>query len=379
MVTSQRILYGYFASLYNVTTASRTTRTFVAYATVPRLGWATLSQTIDTDNSRSAGVTHPNRHSYLVAFFLLHNVDIPNTMDTAQSHWAPHLRPNGAGDTSVVFQRLKAHATPTLSFLNLPRELRDEIYIHLVPDTLSFTMPNQTREQQHYAGGGLQTEHFPLHHYLAADPVLLTCRQIRKEMLETIYANTTFCFNWRRRANFILRCLEAIPASAKANIRHLSWTEWALHTGGDARSYNNWAKVMRHVVTHFTSLRTIHWRFPSGEDGWHHYHNWEVPRLAAQMLMDGKIQKLSWCWSYLTGYHSRWHDDVAILTAMRLLCIPYDEERDGDKGFEFRRLLKWDGELMESDPLDRWALECLKRPAHQFDVTIGSETLILTR
>jgi hypothetical protein len=323
-------------------------------------------------------VTHHDRYLYLTAYLQLD--DIPNTMDTTQSHFAPHLRPNGAGDPSFVSQRLKASTDPTLTFLNLPRELRDEIYIHLVPATLSFTMPNQTRTRQHYDRGKLRIEEFPIHHYLAANPVLLTSRQVRQEMLQAIYANTTLCFNWRRRANFILRCLEAVPAAAKAKIRHLSWTEWALHTGGDARSYNNWVKVMRHITAHFTSLRTIRWRFPSGEEWWHRYHNWEVPRLAAQMLVDGKIEKLSWCWGRLSlGDHSSWEDDVAVNVAMRLLRIPYDEERDGDKGSEFRRLLKWEGQLNESDPLDRWALECLGRPEHQLGVTIASQNLILTR
>ncbi|KAF2451195.1 hypothetical protein P171DRAFT_425716 [Karstenula rhodostoma CBS 690.94] len=304
-------------------------------------------------------------------------------MDNLHSHWAPQLRANGAGDPSFVARRLKTPTTRTLSFLDLPRELRHEIYIHLVPEALSFTMPNQCRERVYYYKG-MQTEKYPLNHYLASNPVLFLNRQIRHEMLDSIYANTTFRFDWRRRASFILQVVQAIPASAKAKIRHLSWRDWSLHTGGDRKGYNHWPSVMAYIATHFTSLRTIDWCFPSGEDRRHHYHNWQVPRLAAQMLADGIIEKLTWRrGKKLPGHIGfpnpmlHWEEEVSM--ALTLLSIPLDVDVDEFKGFEFRRLLQHESHLDKSDPVDRWALECLRRERYDFDVTVYPHDLVLTR
>lgn len=140
---------------------------------------------------------------------------------------------------------------------------------------------------------------------------------------------------------------------------------------------------MKHISTHFTSLRSIRWSFPSGEDGGHRYHNWEVPRFAAQMLADGRVERLEWGYGQRSiGYHSTWYVEGAQFMAERFLSIPYVEGVDGDMGWEFRRLLKEEWELRGSDhPLDRWALECKRRPRHWFDVRVdvGSETLVLTR
>lgn len=302
-------------------------------------------------------------------------------MDTVQSHWAPQLRANGPGDPSSASRRIKASPTRPLSFLDLPRELRDVIYTHLVPDSLSFTMPNQHRQETYWFKGGLHVRTFPKDCYLATNPVLFLSHQIRREMLDCIYAHTTFRFDWRRRASFILRVLHSVPAAAKSHIRHLSWTEWSLHTGGERRSYTGWAKVMGYIATEFPSLRTAQCSFPSGENGSHHFHNWEVPRLAATLLAGGRIEQLTWCWC-IDGfsYNTRRYVDVGSLVALalRLLSIPYDEERDWDKGFEFRRLMKSEDELDESDAFDRWAMECLARPKHQFTATVDARSLVLT-
>lgn len=64
--------------------------------------------------------------------------------------------------------------------------------------------------------------------------------------------------------------------------------------------------------------------------------------------------------------------------AITLFSIPYIEERDGENGHQFRRLLKSEYELNQHDELDRWALECLARPRHQFRVAVDEEKKILT-
>ncbi|KAL5379289.1 hypothetical protein DPSP01_008562 [Paraphaeosphaeria sporulosa] len=240
-------------------------------------------------------------------------------------------------------------------------------------------MPNQHREGEYGYPNVRGFYKYPFSYYLASDPVLFLNHQIRHEMLDSIYANTEFRFDWRRRANFILRVVQSIPDSAKAKIRRLSWCSHSLHTGGDRRSYNGWDKVMEYIATHFTSLNSVYCSFPSGENGSHRYHNWQVPRLAVTLLMKGKIQEFIWAWSQMVRWGPGFRADVLVPMATRLFTIPYDEEKDWDKGFEFRRLLESEEQLDTSDRLDRWALECLRRPQHQFTATVDARGLVLTR
>jgi hypothetical protein len=96
--------------------------------------------------------------------------------------------------------------------------------------------------------------------------------------------------------------------------------------------------------------------------------------MAATLLMEGKIQKFTWSWAEM-GILMQ---DSIIPMAIRLFSIPYVEEEDKDKGFEFRRLLKSENRLNRHDPLDGWAIECLGRPKHQFKVGVNNREYILT-
>ncbi|KAF1976728.1 hypothetical protein BU23DRAFT_551201 [Bimuria novae-zelandiae CBS 107.79] len=297
------------------------------------------------------------------------------------TYWAPHLIPDGLAERLVrVPSPVFAGKTrPTMSFFNLPRELRDKIYAYLIPHQLCFTMKNQCRQRDYWAYGHVNTETFSVHHYLAEEPVMLINRQFRDEMLDKIYEKTIFCFEWRRRANFIVACLQSLPDSAKARIRCLSWKKQSLHTGNDPQTVKGWSSVMDYVAAHFTSLRVIHCHSPSGEDGRHRYHNWEVPRLAANMLANGRIEELRWFWKGHIYYLEQVPLEVKISIALRLLTIPYDKEKDGKVGYEYRRLQEEPRYLNTSDPVDEWAIECLMRPKHRFVVEKLQECLVLRR
>lgn len=276
------------------------------------------------------------------------------------NHWAPQLRPHRIGDLQAVACDSTANneQTTRTSILSLPRELRDRIYSYLLPNLLWFLMPDwefTTKREKHQ-----------IHDYFAEEPIFVVNRQIRQEMLDSVFSNMIFSFQWRRRANIMLiRCLPKIPEWAKTRIRRLSWDGHSLHTGHDSRTVRGWKTVMSYIRTNFTALRVVHCHQPSSENGRHLYHNWEIPRLAMNLLIDGKIEELRWFWS------TSWHPgeiprEESISIARTLLSIPYYEGVDDKMGFEFRRLLKNHNQLNGNDPLDEWATECLLRPKHQF-------------
>ena len=295
-------------------------------------------------------------------------------MHPAPSHWAPHLRPETVPPPHPQYRNPSTIPPPIPPLFSLPRELRDQIYTYLTPHSLSFTMQNQNRVRN----TRFQRRIFIEIYFLAVTPALLVNHQLRSELLSSIYAHTTFSFDWRRRSNFILECLTRIPRDAKAQIRSLEWKEWSLHTGGETRTVKGWDNVFHYIDEHFLALRVVHCHSPSTEDGRHRYHNWEIPRLAIGLLVRGRIEEVRWYWDGFIYTLAGVGTERMCEMARALFEIPRVEEEDKGMGMEFRRLLCDEGELGGGE-VDEWARRCRRRERNRLSVRRTEDCLVVRR
>jgi hypothetical protein len=259
-----------------------------------------------------------------------------------------------------------------MPFLNLSRELRDEVYKYLIPSQLHFApriTPKTSNRKQ------------PSTYFLLKHPLMLLNRQIRSEALEILFSTTTFLFNANILAGRTVRLLQSLPSTEVVRMKRIGWTFDALERFCKledismlAQYYKGWATPIEHIAIHFQSLKTITFCVPA--DGIRRGRVsaktmasrlictffWSVPRLATTLLMGGRIDELR------LSYTVRISETLEVekLAAILLLRVPVYE--DVDAGME--QHIWW----MLVDEIDRdstradWAAGCLFRPKHAFVV-----------
>lgn len=156
---------------------------------------------------------------------------------------------------------------PPLHLCQLPQEIRDMVYFHIFPRTVEIRF-RRAGDAWSLAARGRQG--FPYHsaqrHPYALDPlspgVLLVSRQIRRECLKHIYANTTFRIRYQDDFEYLQRNISQLRNTrgmtflleiTRVEIAYDSYERYSLQTIDE---------TILHVGIIFPAVRFIDLTFP---------------------------------------------------------------------------------------------------------------------
>lgn len=152
-------------------------------------------------------------------------------------------------------------------FLELPGEIRNKVYDLLVPETrvvISGSHPQKELKQMKVREPLKQHKrpHNRLSGKFTGDAVptalLFACRQMNEEVVELIYARTTFCFD---RIVVINKFLNKVPAAGarrieKLEITHVGYAEpqWTANREWKLRHDAKWSMTLQAIKKEMTGL-----------------------------------------------------------------------------------------------------------------------------
>lgn len=164
--------------------------------------------------------------------------------------------------TLSVASPTTAEAIKPFPFLDLPGEIRNRIYDLVVPQTrvvISGSHPQKELEQlkskeptkKHKRPRGRLLGEFTGNGGRAPIDLLLICRQINQEVIQFIYARTTFCFD---RIVVINKFLNIVPAPAAKSLEHLEIThigyaepQWTRDRVWKLRHDKKWGMMLNRI------------------------------------------------------------------------------------------------------------------------------------
>ncbi|KAF2503041.1 hypothetical protein BU16DRAFT_533326 [Lophium mytilinum] len=155
----------------------------------------------------------------------------------------------------------------TIPFLELPRELRDEIYRALIPERLALNKPCVVPYiivQDGEASGGEQTDKTEREYWQRRArglaelrerlPILFTNHQVSLEALELVYNERSFHFlDNALHPREMVEILSALPPTSLTRIRHLQFDVWMLMytilAEDDGLQQHGWNDLFEFIVS----------------------------------------------------------------------------------------------------------------------------------
>ncbi|KIW26446.1 uncharacterized protein PV07_09540 [Cladophialophora immunda] len=163
-----------------------------------------------------------------------------------------------------------SRSSKPFSFFKLPGEIRNRIYDLIIPEARVIISANHPqKELQLMKQREPFKKHKPSPHRLLGQftsnateiGLLLSCRQMNREVVKFIYSRTTFCFD---RIVVLRSFLKTIPAEAHASIQaleitHVGYAEpnWLADRRWKLRHDAKWAMVLRQIRHQVTALRHL--------------------------------------------------------------------------------------------------------------------------